>query len=54
MSPYALGKFIVVTMFTLWVACIESAHAQATDTNQEAIEEIVVTGSCISRRDFFL
>ncbi|MGB5335522.1 MAG: TonB-dependent receptor plug domain-containing protein, partial [Woeseiaceae bacterium] len=53
MSPYTLKNFIVVTLFTLWIACVESAHAQATDTGQEVIEEIVVTGSRISRRDFF-
>lgn len=53
MSPYTLGNLLVVTVFTLWMACVESARAQATETSQEAIEEIVVTGSRISRRDFF-
>ena len=51
-APYLMGWFISIALIALSAAIVEPAYAQAGDSDANGIEEITVTGSRITRRDF--
>ena len=50
--PYLLTSFVAMAVSIMWLADAGIALAQSTDSDEEELTPIVVTGSRIARRDF--